>query len=583
MKKKSILFFTGMILSLLTISLLFLVGCKEDAADQPSAVVNAEVDDYLVELPAWDDFCPALENKDEQFDPTQDFDCANKYIRTTTPCSITRTPEDLVTYNPNSEILYLGSLIQGKGYVEGLGSIQQLPIYQRAPLTISISFSISDNTRIVENPNLSTVNQAIGQLIEGASNSGLVSGSSIYFKQKMSHSLEQTTLDLGLSVRYMGASVKTKLEWAQTSESTTVSAYFIQRMFTTSMMLPQRPVDVFSEAFTRELLDEQVNMGRIGPGNLPVYVSSIVYGRMMMLTMTSTFDSTRMMAALEASYKNIGGDVSAEHIETLEESSIELITVGGDAQDALDLLCTGSLGDFFRSDAPLQTAVPISYTLRNLSDNQIAKVSEVTAYNMVEYDSISVAYYSSEETWRDDAQYSGMTLYEWDFTNQTLFAASESASFEHFSNGQTFLGTHITYSQDSTSFPFDFYLENVAVPPNDPSAAWALVYNDQEGFPNGTISIGDIDDLQDDDFEIGVSSSNVYAIGFYVVDNEHVPSEFLEVFAHTNTQECFIDQINDPISGFVGVISAVPLKRIWFNESADGDDIGVREISFGAR
>lgn len=584
MRNKSFVRLSLAFVALMTLSLLFIFGCKDEAEPPILDTPDPVVDEYLVTLPSWGDFCPLLENKDEEFDPSQEFDCENKFIQTTTPCSITRTPEDIVTYDAASEILYLGSLIQGEGYMGGLGSIQQLPIYQRAPLSISISFSSSDNSRIVENPSLTTVNQAIGELVEVAQNSGLVSGSSIFFKQVITHSVEHTALALGLSAKYMGASVKSKLEWENTSESTTVSAYFVQKMFTTSMSLPQRPMDVFSNDFTKAILDEQIDLGRIGPDNLPVYVSAIVWGRMMLLTMTSSFDETSMKAALSASYNGIEGEVSAEHLEVLEESEIEVVTIGGNASDAQALLVSGSLGDFFKSDAPLTSAVPISYTLRNLSDNQVAKVSEVTSYNRVEYDSISVMYYGSEENWRDDAQYSGMTLKEWDLNDQSLYLANESATFEYYSsNGQTFLGNHITYSGDSTGFPFDFYLENVAVSASTPGSEYALVYNDQEGFSYGAISIGDIDNFQNDDFEIGVTGTNVYAFGFYVEDNEAEAQEFLEVYAADGLQDCYIDQINDPINNFVGLISPVPLKRIWFNEGSGGDDIAVKNFTFGVK
>jgi hypothetical protein len=539
------------------------------------------VDEYLLDLPAWSDFCPLLENKDEEYEPTEAFSCEDKMIETTTPCSITRTPEDIVTYSAGSEILYLGSLIQGEGYMGGLGSIQQLPIYQRAPLSINISFSMGDNERTVENPSLTTVNQAIGELVENAQGEGHNAGSSISFKQITTHSVNHTALSLGLSAKYMTAKVQTDLEWEQTKESTTVSAYFIQKMFTTSMQLPQRPMDVFSSDFTKEILDEQVAMGRIGPDNLPVYVSNIVWGRMMLLTMTSSFDETKMKAALNASYSGISGNVSAEHLETLEESEIQLVTIGGNAEDALALLRSGQLGDFFQSDAPLTTAVPISYTLRNLSDNRVAKVSEVTNYNKVEFDTVAVTYYTNEAAWRDAAQTAGMELKDWELTDQSLYLAEESADFHLENNGQTPLGTHITYSGDSTGLPFTFYLENVAVDPGHPDADYALVYNDQEGFSYGSISIGDIDDFENDDFEVGVTGTNVFAIALKVEDNEPESSEFLEVYAHDAGQDCYIDQIGDDVEGFMGIISPVPLKRIWFDEGAGGDDIAVRDFVFG--
>ena len=583
MKTRMVVQTKDLLISILIFIVLILVGCSKDddtADNNPNS--DAGVNSYLVDLPPWNSFSPTIPNSNEESEPVVGFDCENKIIETTTECSITRTPQEIVTHDPGSEILYLGSLIQGDGYIGGLGSIKSLPIYQRAPITVSISFQMADNSRIVENPSLSTIKSAIGDLVETAHNQGHVSGSSIWWEKSTCHSVEQTTLALGLSFKFMKSSIASDLQWASTSESSTVSAYFIQKMFTVSMGIPQRPSDLFSDDFTQELLDEQISLGRIGANNLPVYVSNIVYGRLMMLTMTSTYEETEMKAALEASYNNLSGSVSAEHLEILENSEIELVTIGGEQSSALGFLRTGELGEFFKDDAPLTTAVPISYTLRNLGDNEIAVVSETTEYDMNQYDLVSVEYYDTEEEWRNDAQYSGMALHEWDFNNQTLWLANESAGFASQSNGQTFMGTMATYSQDSTGFPFDFYLKNVAVSPTAAGSEYALVYKDQEGFTY-QISVGDIDDWEDDDFEVGVSGSNVYAIGLTVYDNSAYPEEFLEVFAFDESGECFIDQINDPITGFVGIISPIPLKRIWFNEDAGGDDIAVDNFTFGVK
>ena len=586
MKNKTFYQSTGLLFAMLAFILLAPIGCsKDEDPANGSTTPNASVNNYIVNLPTWDIFSPTKSDSDEEFDPSLEFNCDDKVIQTTTPCSITRTPEEIVTHDPNSEILYLGSLIQGEGYIGGLGSIKSLPIYERAPITVSISFQMANNSREVENPNLSSVKEAIGDLVEVAQNAGHVSGSSIYFVQKTCHSVEQMALALGLSVKYMAGSAHLQLEYESTSESHTVSAYFVQKMFTVSMGIPQRPGDLFSTDFTQELLNEQISLGRIGPDNLPVYVSNIVYGRMMTLTMTSTYDETRMAAALDASYKNISGSLSAEHIETLENSTIKLVTIGGDAQSALDFLCSGNLGEFFKYDAPLTTAVPISYTLRNLGDNDIATVSETTDYDMVQYEPVSVSIYTSEGDWKSTVQ-STMSYQKWECTLPNVLLAEEHESFDGpGAGGQWGLGKRITFDGGTTGYPFSFYLENMdgAIPAND---GGQLVYDDNEGGGawNQAISIGDIDNWENDDFEIGITSGNVYAVAFMMVDNGEFTGEYLQVFAEdVNNNECEIEYFTDEINGFRGVVSPVPIKRIWFNEDEGGDDIALGDLFFGYR
>jgi hypothetical protein len=68
----------------------------------------------------------------------------------------------------------------------------------------------------------------------------------------------------------------------------------------------------------------------------------------------------------------------------LDEAEISVVTVGGDANHALNLIKANNLSEFFASDSPLSTAKPISYTIRNLKDNVVARVSETTEYNLRE-------------------------------------------------------------------------------------------------------------------------------------------------------------------------------------------------------
>ncbi|MEX2466231.1 MAG: hypothetical protein WD995_04940 [Gemmatimonadota bacterium] len=119
--------------------------------------------------------------------------------------------------------------------------------------------------------------------------------------------------ELGISARYLGTTVTSKLSYEESREERTPTAYFVQRMFTSSMVLPQTPAEVFSEEFTEERLEEQVQLGRI-----------------LIVTMTSTHSVEEMQAALNASNDAIGsGSVGSEHLQVLEESEIRVSAVGG--------------------------------------------------------------------------------------------------------------------------------------------------------------------------------------------------------------------------------------------------------------
>jgi len=195
----------------------------------------------------------------------------------------------------------------------------------------------------------------------------------------------------------------------------------------------------------------------------------------------------------------------------------------------------------------------------------------------------SVTAYTSENTFKSEAQAANITQAKWDFTSNNVWKADESANFEDGGSGQFFLGKQINFSGDKTGFPFDFYLENMGIPANHANDPSALVWNDQEGFPDNTICIGDIDNYENDDFEIGVSGGKVYAIAFTIVENTAESDEFIEIYQDDGTTGGkLIAHLDDPITGFYGVISNVKLKRIFFNESSEGgDDIALSNVSFG--
>lgn len=372
-------------------ALFALAGCGDDPVSGKSEPV-ADVDSYLAELPDWEEFSPPQSNAKVQVGDAVVEDHAHEgddYTCTTTTYDLTQNPEEIVTFDPDKEIMWLGALLQGDGYVNGIGSLDELPIRQRSPLKVNIDLLTGDNERTVRNPDGNSVGSAIGELIQAATDAGHQAGSSIFFRQKETHQLKQSALELGFSARYMGTSVTGQLEYEQEFEEKTLTAYFLQKMFTASVVLPQLPGEFFSDEFSEADMQKQVDRGRIGPDNLPTFISSIVYGRVMMLTMTSTFSYERMRSALSASYESVtgdggGGDVTIDDLEVLNEAEIQVVTVGGDAQSALALLREGNLGAFFASDSPLTAAKPISYTVRNLADNSIAQVAETTRYNITE-------------------------------------------------------------------------------------------------------------------------------------------------------------------------------------------------------
>ncbi|MCB2229550.1 thiol-activated cytolysin family protein [bacterium] len=567
-------------------AMLIVVSCSEDESPTGPAPIMTDISSYLNSLPAWDVFCPPVTNCDSAVGPTEEnLDLGQGTLCRTTPCSITSTPEEVVTYGTFSNILWLGGLIQGDSYAGGVGSMEELPIRQRAPLRVGVNFLSGDSISMtVNNPDAASVQQAIGTLISNAVDSGYHGGSSIYFTQKEMFSLDQGVLSLGLSARYMGTSVRNKLDISATQAKHTVTAYFKQFMFETFIVLPQTPADFFTSEFTDAKLQEQVNAGSIGPTNLPVFVSRVQWGRIMLLTMSSDSSIVDIRNALKATHGSFGVTMTAKYQHILSTSEIEVVTFGGDDADALALIQSGDISSYFNNTADLQTAFPIGYALCNLTDNSLAKVGETTQYDVVECSQVTTQVYHDWTQWRD-----AFAAIE-DSSDNKFFATSVANVNMADENWGWTLGsnTHLatrtlTFQPENTGYDFMFYLRTL-----QEGCAYPLTYNDDE-FGSGTafLSIGDVDNCQYDAFEIVTgdfrNDSYVFAIGVYIGYNVGANDEKLEVF-HGSSKiaewpNTYIPTGVDPV--FLGIVSTIPITKYVFTEGYDSDDIYIKDFCFG--
>ncbi len=311
------------------------------------------------------------------------------YQCTETPYTLTDNPERIVMYNPDRSILWPGSLIQGKSHRDGRGALLGLSIAERTPIQVSIpAIPSGQNFREVQNPSQATVDAAIGEMRGNATAEDLITPSTIVFRQTVSHSERQLAASMDVSGHYLGFSAAASADFERNASETTISAHFYEQMFTVVVAPPQTPGAFFSEAFTQEKLQQQQSLGNIGPDNLPVYLSEVVYGRMMIFSITSTATEQEIRATLQAAYNGIGAgaelDLSAKDRTILRESRISVTSLGGQAEATLAVIRSGDWAQYFTENAPLSSAAPLSYTFRNLSDGSIASVSEATEYNLKE-------------------------------------------------------------------------------------------------------------------------------------------------------------------------------------------------------
>ena len=395
-------------IAFVTVLALTLAACDSAPATAPPEDVGEGVESYLQSLPDWSTFAPA--EPDQPPTPTGDpvdeepvtrdvdkvDDDGNVYTEEnvvyscqTQPYTMTQNPEQIAMYSPDQDILWAGALIEGKSHRDGLGSLESLPIEERAPIDVSIpDLANDDNFRTVEQPRQATVEQARGSMIGNATRSGLATPSTIAFEMQTYHSEQQAALQMGLSGRYLGYNASASGSIERNASETTITAQFYQKMYTVVIGPPSTPSGFFSKDFTPEKMQQQVDQRNIGPDNLPVYVSNVVYGRMMMFSLTSTASEEEIRSTMQAGYESIGGSVeanlSAKQQAILQESKIKVTSIGGPAEATEAVIRSGDWAQYFTEDAPLSSASPLSYEFRYVGDpgGKRASVTETTTYNI---------------------------------------------------------------------------------------------------------------------------------------------------------------------------------------------------------
>lgn len=310
----------------------------------------------------------------------------------TTPYSVTRNPEEVVMYGSvNSEILWPGALIQGKSHRDNDGDLLGLSLdgNSRAPLTViipDINGSGVENVVIIQEPTKGAVQAAISEMVGNSVAQNLQTPSSIAFSMETFHSEEEFALKIGISGRYLNFSGSAKGEYEQDASETTIAVHFYQKMYEVVVEPPATPEALFSPTFTLGDMKRQQALGRIGVDNQPLLVSKVVYGRMMMFTMTSTASEEAMRGTLQAAYDGVVSEadfeLTTEQKRIMESAEIKVTWLGGNADNTLAVIRSGKWDQYFTENAALSTAAPLSYVFRNVQNGSVADVYETTEYSV---------------------------------------------------------------------------------------------------------------------------------------------------------------------------------------------------------
>ena len=302
----------------------------------------------------------------------------------------------LLTPGSTAGVLWPGALIQGQTLRNGTPAEIPLP---RSPITISIDLAVDSAAIHVDNPTSASVQQAIAELQrEGDSRLGPIDvvPARINFSETQVNQSSQANLDLGISLSAAGkvegvnlsASIGFDLTTGKSYQSHTIAVTLIQPMYTITFADEEKasPSDYLASTVTNAQVQDAVSRGLISGTNLPTYVKSVTYGRMLVFSMTNTTtaSSQDLEIAVRASVSafKLGGStnnhLAIQDSTLLQNSELQVQAFGGSQDSALAAIRTGDLGRFF-SAVPATQAVPLSYRINYLKNGQVALLgAEVT-------------------------------------------------------------------------------------------------------------------------------------------------------------------------------------------------------------
>jgi hypothetical protein len=297
--------------------------------------------------------------------------------------------ETLVSFDPNADSVWPGAITQSKTLAQGLAAPIGLP---RRPGMITLSDASIDGpgdgqggkySRTIESPSLASTREAISQML--SQGSVHLAAKSNYLAET-AYSMNEASVKMGVAVSWMNGSVKANFSGNWLSKKTTMVVRFIQAYYTASFAAPAAPEKVFGPYVTAN--DARPYMG---PGNPPAYVSSVTYGRMLIMKVESDQSEQELRAALDLAFNKVNVEVDAASKKVLQNSTFSVFVLGGSPDDAARIQSSdaenraAAIAGYIQNGAnfnPQSPGVPISYTMRRLADNSTIKVASSIDYQV---------------------------------------------------------------------------------------------------------------------------------------------------------------------------------------------------------
>jgi thiol-activated cytolysin len=291
--------------------------------------------------------------------------------------------DSVTILDPTTGIVFPGALFRAnQKLAEGNPVFISL---DRGPITVSLDLpNMGDkDIRTIDNPRNSSVQAAIQDIVQAwlrdPENAQNGTGSRQSYTKTKAYSAEQVALQLGFSAKMANDKIDLKAKVSHDANSSVTMMLYKQIYYTATFDPPDDLATVFAPTVT--LAQVQKNCSQAEP---PAYVQSVDFGRLLLVKMTtsSTETSVDLEGAIDHAFggsddDSVHADMNAKYDQIISNSTFEVISLGGNAQDASGVMGGGKSavakvikaiqdGANFNTRTP---AFPIAYRVRFLADN----------------------------------------------------------------------------------------------------------------------------------------------------------------------------------------------------------------------
>lgn len=244
----------------------------------------------------------------------------------------TRHTDSFLAVDPDAGAMWPGEILRASEL--DLGFLSPLGL-ERADATFSVALNSLVGTPVatMEPASRSQYVQKMRDVLDAG-----VSGTTaadIEFNTQQIFSKSHFAMSVGVGITWANyVDFDAMYDFSQTSQRNKFLVDFHQSYYTVDLDPPARPSSLFGEFVGVEDVSPTLE-----PGDAPMYVQSVTFGRRAIFAIESTASSETVGWAIHAGFAGfVNGEYDQAALEVLETSTIKVIIIGGDGNAAVQTL-----------------------------------------------------------------------------------------------------------------------------------------------------------------------------------------------------------------------------------------------------